>query len=50
MKHREEGTHYACNARLEAEGGKTRCCKCVPHENCGIEFADKILDSLKKAK
>lgn len=27
-------THYCCNARLKKEGGKARCCECVPHKNC----------------
>lgn len=31
-KHGE--THCVCNKRLESEGGKARCCECVPHEGC----------------
>ena len=27
-------THSACKSRFEKEGGKTRCCYCVPHEDC----------------
>lgn len=27
-------THTCCKARLEKEGGKARCCYCVPHEDC----------------
>jgi len=27
-------THRACETRLSLEGGKARCCDCVPHENC----------------
>lgn len=34
FKHGEEGTHWCCNTRLEKEGGKARCCECVPHEGC----------------
>lgn len=38
-RHGDEGegsTHSCCNARLKAEGGKARCCYCVPHEDCGL--------------
>ncbi len=27
-------THSACNKRIRKEGGKTRCCYCVPHSHC----------------
>lgn len=27
-------THIVCNTRLEKEGGKARCCRCVPHKDC----------------
>lgn len=29
-------THSACDARVKVEGGKSRCCYCVPHEGCGL--------------
>lgn len=29
-------THSACQERLDKEGGKTRCCYCVPHEGCTL--------------
>lgn len=29
-------THYCCNARLKAEGGKAKCCSCKPHEGCDM--------------
>ena len=34
--HGKEGTHTACDRRLEVEGGKARCCYCVPHGNCEL--------------
>lgn len=34
--HGEEGTHYCCNARIKAEGGKALCCECNPHEGCEL--------------
>ena len=34
FEHGSEGTHSACPARLQKEGGKTQCCECVPHEDC----------------
>ena len=37
FKHGEEGTHGCCNTRLKKEGGKARCCVCVPHEGCDDE-------------
>lgn len=36
----ETETHSACNKRLKKEGGKTRCCFCVPHEDC--EWKERI--------
>lgn len=30
-------THTACKARLDKEGGKSRCCYCVPHEGCDFD-------------
>lgn len=36
FEHGEEGTHICCDARLKAEGGKARCCTCVPHEGCEL--------------
>lgn len=35
--HGEEGTHSVCNARLAAEGGKSRCCYCRPHKGCDFD-------------
>ena len=32
-------THAACNERLEREGGKARCCYCVPHGYCKLNDA-----------
>ena len=32
--HGEEGTHGACDTRMKKEGGKSRCCECIPHEDC----------------
>lgn len=32
----EHETHTACNSRIKNEGGKSRCCYCVPHENCDL--------------
>lgn len=37
MIHRDEGTHYCCQNRLDKEGGKARCCSCFPHPDCGME-------------
>ena len=34
FEHGEEGTHSACNKRIRNEGGKARCCYCVPHSHC----------------
>lgn len=34
FKHGDEGTHSVCNKRSANEGGKSRCCYCVPHEGC----------------
>ena len=31
----EGGTHWTCEARLKKNGGKSYCCDCVPHKNCG---------------
>lgn len=39
-----EETHTACNARLAAEGGKARCCYCVPHDGCLFTDLDKLVD------
>lgn len=36
FEHGEEGTHSCCSKRLSKEGGKARCCYCVPHEGCEI--------------
>lgn len=36
FKHGSEGTHSACDARIEAEGGKATCCYCNPHEGCEL--------------
>src|ERR1700690_1009988 len=33
--HGEEGTHYACDARIKEMGGKAQCCGCFPHNGCG---------------
>lgn len=30
----EGQTHWACEDRIEKEGGKSRCCECYPHGNC----------------
>ncbi len=27
--------HRACQKRMAKEGGKARCCDCVPHDDCG---------------
>jgi hypothetical protein len=32
-------THTCCNARLAKEGGKARCCYCVPHEGCELDMS-----------
>lgn len=42
-------THSACQERLDKEGGKTRCCYCVPHEGCTLTSPrpDGWLDKLK---
>jgi hypothetical protein len=32
--HGQEGTHMTCQKRLDTEGGKARCCICVPHQGC----------------
>jgi len=40
FEHGEEGTHTCCKPRLKKEGGKARCCYCVPHEGC--EMKEKI--------
>lgn len=37
FKHGQEGTHGCCNKRLKEEGGKARCCMCVPHKECEIQ-------------
>lgn len=54
--HGEEGTHSACNTRLKEDGGKARCCSCVPHDGCEypkealpknwgkIKVGDKLVD------
>lgn len=39
MSHSE--THSACNYRLAQEGGKARCCYCVPHEGCELSAEPK---------
>lgn len=44
FKHGEEGTHTACDARLKAEGLKTRCCYCVPHDGCEMRGDHGKLD------
>lgn len=36
--HGEEGTHSVCANRLAKDGGKSHCCTCEPHEDCGGEF------------
>jgi hypothetical protein len=41
FEHGDEGTHFACNKRIKKEGGKARCCECVPHEGCGREMIDE---------
>lgn len=30
-------SHYVCDERLKALGGKAYCCDCSPHEDCTIE-------------
>lgn len=32
--HGEEGTHGCCAERAREEGGKARCCSCVPCPYC----------------
>jgi hypothetical protein len=32
----KEGTHTACDRRLQVEGGEARCSYCVPHHNCEL--------------
>ena len=36
MKHTPESTtHWACQKRLEKDGGNSKCCSCHPHDDCG---------------
>lgn len=38
-------THWTCNNRLEKERGDSKCCDCVPHENCGNrKSSDEVWD------
>ena len=30
----ESTTHWACQKRMDEEGGQARCCGCVSHEGC----------------
>lgn len=30
----ESGDHFACQKRMTEEGGKSRCCVCIPHDDC----------------
>ena len=38
---RHEETHSACLKRIREEGGKARCCYCVPHKDCEINSTPK---------
>ena len=38
---RHEETHSACLKRIREEGGKARCCYCVPHIDCEINSTPK---------
>jgi hypothetical protein len=40
FQHGEEGTHHACQSRIDKEGMQSRCCSCVPHEGCDINDND----------
>mgnify|MGYP001558757075 CR=1 FL=1 len=46
FQHGEEGTHSCCNYRLKKEGGKARCCVCVPHNDCEYNKPEKIISKL----
>lgn len=38
MKHTPQSTtHWACQNRLDKEGGQAKCCDCHKHEGCGEE-------------
>lgn len=37
MIHGDEGTHYSCQTRIKEQGGKARCCECVPHKGCDYD-------------
>src|SRR3990167_4522892 len=39
-----EETHSACQKRIKEEGGKARCCHCVPHKDCEINSTPKVLE------
>ena len=41
-------THSACKSRFEKEGGKTRCCYCVPHEDCDFNQPQTSLAPLQE--
>lgn len=37
-----EETHSACLKRIREEGGKARCCYCVPHKDCEFVPTPKV--------
>lgn len=37
MNHTPESTtHWACQKRLDKDGGESKCCSCVPHKDCDL--------------
>ena len=50
FQHGEEGTHGCCDKRLQKEGGKARCCYCVPHEKCEFNQLEKLKSGENKDK
>lgn len=46
--HGEEGTHSACQSRIKKEGGKAKCCYCVPHKDCDLKPMNKKVHKIHK--
>src|SRR3990167_10269088 len=43
-----EETHSACQKRIKAEGGKARCCYCVPHKDCEFVLTAEVSEDWLK--
>ena len=46
-KHEQDSTHICCNNRLKKEGGKARCCICIPHKNCNLSDINVVVKNPK---